>query len=412
MSIEIQNVQRLRAYVEPDGSLGVDHSGTMGDFIDIPAIEGTITPLTDEESLPTNTVKQSKDDYSIEARGKLTCKLSFDMFLAGTGVAANASTSAVQGPLGLLLKTVMGGESLAMGSAVATDTSATVIDVTATQGSRFSAGTAIAIPFSGAMQARELKTVATDTLTTKIAFTGTPAVAAVVYRAATYYLTENPLTSLQFVLEGAGASDRWSMRGMQCTSIRFNVVPGQLPTVSFEFTGTAWSNLGAGTLAVGSVTNSVPFAVQDSQLLVQTVGTSTYSGAEVHASAIELTPNIAYVPATSPGGSETVYRWVRTRNAPTISGSFTTFFEDLAWYTARDNRTTKNVALQIGNAVPSSTLGTVLVTAPRVQILNVQRVADGVGIAGQQVSWKGMIDSDATDQTTELRKSAFRIHLW
>ncbi|GAG52624.1 unnamed protein product, partial [marine sediment metagenome] len=37
----IQLVQRMRAYLEPNGSLGTDHTGTLGDFWDLPFIEGT-----------------------------------------------------------------------------------------------------------------------------------------------------------------------------------------------------------------------------------------------------------------------------------------------------------------------------------------------------------------------------------
>lgn len=413
MSIEVQNIQRLRMYVEPNGSFAVNASGTLGSFTDVPFIEGTATAELMQEMLPTNVAQQFMDAYSLEALGKQSCKLSIQLFLASTGVAANATTSSVQGPLGMLLKNVMGGESLAMGSAVASAPTTTGFVATATQGSRFSAGTAVAVPnAAGTLEARELKTVSTDTLTTKLAFSAAPSVAAIAYRSATYYLTEDPNTSFQFVLEGAEADDRWVLQGMQCTSLKFEFPPGQLPKITFEFTGTTWANLGSGSIAVASYVNSVAYAVMDSQLLVQTVGTSTYTGAEVYASAIELTPNIAFVAATAPGGSETVYRWRRTRAAPALSGNFTTFYEDLTWFTARDNRTTKNIAYQIGNSVPTSNAGTMLFTVPNVQVTNVQRVADGVGLAGQRVEFKARLDSDATDQTTELRRSTFRFHIW
>jgi hypothetical protein len=412
MSIEVNNVQRLRLYVEPAGSFAVAHEGTLGDFSDVPFIEGTANAELMQDMLPANLAQQFLDGYALELLGKQSNKFTFQMFLAGTGVAANGSTSAVSGPLGTILKNVMGGETLAMGSAIATATSASQFDVTATQGSRFSAGVGIAVPINGAMHARELKTVATDTLSTKIALPSTPSVAAVVYRAATYYLTENPDTSFQVVLEGAEADDRWVLRGMQVTSIRFELQPGQTPKVTFEMTGTTWANLGAGSLAVASYLNTVAYAIQDSQLLVQTVGTNTYSGAEIHASTIEFNPNLAFVPVTSPGGSETVYRWRRGRSAPVLSGEWVSPYEDTSWFSARDNRTTKHVAYQIGNSVPTANLGTMLITVPRAQITDVQRVADGNGLAGQKVAFKAGLDSDATDQTTELRRSAFRVHLW
>ena len=43
MAIQLNRLKRLRVYEEPSGSFAVDNSGTPGDFLDIPFIEGSIS---------------------------------------------------------------------------------------------------------------------------------------------------------------------------------------------------------------------------------------------------------------------------------------------------------------------------------------------------------------------------------
>jgi hypothetical protein len=91
-----------------------------------------------------------------------------------------------------------------------------------------------------------------------------------------------------------------------------------------------------------------------------------------------------------------------------IAGSFTIPYEAQTWFTSRASRTDHAVALQIGS---TTTSGGVLLTAPTAQITDVQK-ADAGGIDSQQVSWKGRLDGDITSATTEIHRSAFRIHLF
>ena len=92
---------------------------------------------------------------------------------------------------------------------------------------------------------------------------------------------------------------------------------------------------------------------------------------------------------------------------PPVEGSFTTFFQDYTWFTARSSKTDINIAYQMGQAAGS----TVVITAPTVQIVNPQRVADGNQLAGQAVAFKGRRDTDTGASTTALAKSPTRIHL-
>ena len=88
-------------------------------------------------------------------------------------------------------------------------------------------------------------------------------------------------------------------------------------------------------------------------------------------------------------------------------GQFTTPFEDLTWFNHRDSKTDLGVMYVAGVAGGS----TLALSAPTVQALNPQRIADAGGIAAQTVDWKGRRDLDVGSSTGDISKSPFRIHL-
>jgi hypothetical protein len=92
---------------------------------------------------------------------------------------------------------------------------------------------------------------------------------------------------------------------------------------------------------------------------------------------------------------------------PAVEGSVTTYFDGLGWFQARDARTEKALFYTMGQAAGSA----IVISAPTVQIINPQRVADANSIAGQSFSFKGRRDTDTGASTTALAKSPVRIHL-
>ena len=53
-----------------------------------------------------------------------------------------------------------------------------------------------------------------------------------------------------------------------------------------------------------------------------------------------------------------------------------------------------------------------MISAPTVQIVNPQRVADGSQIAAETIAWKARRDTDVGSSVTEIAKSPFRIHFF
>jgi hypothetical protein len=193
---------------------------------------------------------------------------------------------------------------------------------------------------------------------------------------------------------------------------------GGLPMVKFQFTFADWDQAdGAATagdlvgpvLAAATYINTNTLVLADSELRMQANGTSTLAaGTLLGASTIEFNPAVAYATPRSPKGVNNVIQAVRIHQAPVIAGSFVLPYEDQKFFNLRDARTRSGLWLQIGS-LPS--FGSVLISAPSVQVTNVQRVNAG-GVQAQKVDWVGLLDEDTTAESGQeaIAKAAFRMH--
>ena len=117
MSIEVHSVQRIRVFTEV--TFGADSSSSIASFTDLPIVEGSATVTLTRDELDPGQLVQSRLEGRERVLGKRSATLSFQLNLAPTGTAAGSAVAAVQGGLGLLLKNVMGGETLGTGSTAA-----------------------------------------------------------------------------------------------------------------------------------------------------------------------------------------------------------------------------------------------------------------------------------------------------
>jgi hypothetical protein len=420
MSIELHAVQRIR-FISEGSAFAVDKSGDpgIGDFTDLPIREGSAQLTLTRDSLDPQQLVQSRLEYRKEVLGKRSATLAFTLNLAPTGVAANASTIAVSGATQTLLGIVCGATRTGVaGSTSAAGSSASVINVATGHGTRFVAGSAMGwVNASGVLETREVESVSTDAVTLKHAFSGSPANSDPLYNCTTVYMTEDPATSLQFAVQGAEDQDQWLLLGGQAVGgIQVAIDPsGQaLPSITVNMTFANWLDVAEMESAFGGIgtatyTNYEPIVGHAGELRVFTVGAPTLNTSSlVHCSALAFAPAISYVPVTSHSGTNTVFRWRAARAAPPCEGSWTSPYQDLTWWTARNNRTDKAVFFQMGTAAGS----TVMISAPTVQIVNPQRVADGSQIAAETIAWKARRDTDVGSAVTEIAKSPFRIHFF
>lgn len=416
MSIEVHAVQRAKVYVE--GTFGADSSASLASFTDLPIREGSAQMTLTIDSLDPQQNVQSRVEYREEVLGKRSATLTFTLNLAPTGVAAGNGIVSVASGLGILLKAALGGEWLDQGTTCTTGSSATAVKATDTgAAAQFPAGGVLGwVNSSSILEVREIESVSGNTITLKHALSGSPANNDVLYNAATYYMTEDPSQSLAMWVAGRETQDQWLLTGGQVVggfTVAIDPSGAALPSVTFNMTFARWfsqAEMASPAASIGNATytHHSPIVGHAGEFRVWTVGASTLStSTRVHASAIAYTPKVAFVPVTSPSGTNTVYRWRASRAAPPVEGSFTTVFEDLTWWTARGNKTDHDVQYTMGQTAGS----TVVLSAPTVQIVNPQRVADGQGLAAQTIAWKGRRDTDVGSSTSALAKSPFRIHL-
>ena len=415
MSIEVSAVQRIRVITEAAGSFATDQTGSLGSFVDVPAMEGTATVALGQEMLDPAYAQQHKDGRVTHILGRKSCSLSFSVPLASTGTAAASGISAVQGALGLLLAATMGGEDLGAGTTIS-DAGVADTDFDVASATGLTAGTAMGVLVGTTTEWRVIENIATLNVTPKLNFSASPSNGAVVNSCATYYLKQDPDTSLQFAVYGAEQDDRWLLQGCQLQSMTLEVTSGQIPKITFTFSGATWT-YGASTstpitgsaIATATYSNVSPVAAVSGVYYQQTAGTATYSAStsRLDVSQEAWSPAMAYVPQTSPTGVQTVLRWVRNRVNPVVSFTFNVPYQDTTWFAVRDAKTVKAFVRQFGSGTAGST---VLIEIPSAQVVDVQRVDDG-GLAYQTVSCAAGLDTDIASNTGDQSFSPLRFHL-
>lgn len=415
MSIEVQAVQRIRAFSE--ATFGADSSASIGSFTDLPIIEGTAQMTLTRDELDPGQLVQHIDEGRERVLGKRSATLTFQMNLAPTGTAAASGVTSITSPLGMLLKAIMGGQALAAGTTAGVGSTAT--SIVCTLGTPWEAGSLIGWANSaGVVEWREVESRSSNTLTLKRGFSGSPASTNALYNTAMYYFTAHPDESLAMLVEGLESDDRWLLTGGQATggfTIAIDVTGGTIPRATFTLTFARWydstetASSITGTLGTATYTATNPIVGETGIFEVWTVGAPTFSTTQaIHVSAMTWEPHVAFGPYTSPSGINTVKRWIKTRNTDSpVQGSFTMPYESATWWTARNNRSDLAVQYVAGVAAGSA----VILSAPTVQPLNPQRVADAAGLAAQTIMWKGRRDIDVGSSTNDPAKSPFRIFL-
>jgi hypothetical protein len=420
MTVHITNVQRARVYDE--GNFATDGTtASIANFKDLPFIEGTMSVTLEEPMETPGHVQQHMDAQPLKVALPKRAKASFEINLAGLGLASGGPRA--QSALGLLLKVGLGCEVLSTGTAITTGASTTSLPTSDASGLDKGAAIAVATGTGGRLEMREIKDVSTNTLTLKHATTNSAANSSTVYAAATYTASTPAGTgiadSLQLLIEGLEPQDRFLLLGGQVESVTFSFANGAIAKMTWNWKFANWldSTDTGGTitaaLAHATYSNTVPVVIKDSELRIYTAGTTSISGTEMNAAEYEITLNLSYTEHMAPGGTNNIVRYVRQRAVPFVSGAFTIPLEDLTWWDAKAAKTVYSFSLQLGSSPTATTGGGVLITAPAIQITDVQK-ADMNGISGVRVSWEGTIDSDITSPTAndDLHIAAFRIHLF
>ncbi len=422
MTIYADKPKRLRIFEEPNGSHGTDHSGTLGDFLACPFIDGTMKYELHEDPIDPGHALQHMDDANVEQLLPKFATASFDMNLETFTARAGNDTAAPQSALGRLLKIIMGGEHLGTGQSVSSATGTTVTQDSAT-GLRRGGMIACTTGTGGRLEAREVKDISSATATVKHAFSGTPS--GVSYNGATYYLggtDGSQTTSLQAIIEGLLPTERFGLFGGVPQGLTFSPMgPGGFARITTNWRFSDWqkadgagmsADLDSGVLTRSTYTNHQARVIRDSEFRKQVNGTTTI-GPIVKVQQVRFTPAIAYELHQGPDGFNTVYQGVRVPGGAAMV-EFDIAHEDFTWLDHKTAVDTIGCWFQIGSTAAG---GGILLSFPTLQVVDVQPQS-GSAITGITVKCKLRCDgdTDAADVLAtsdyNLAVSQFRVHLF
>jgi len=415
VTIEVHALSRISVLQEADTDFASDLTSS-GTYLDVPIVEGSAEMTLTTEQVRPETLQQFLDAQPTNVLGPKSASMTFEVHLHPTGVAgtdAQATVDATDTAIVLLLKTVLGGVSGANNGTTVDDAAPTASSFDVADTTDLDLGGALGwVNGDGRLEVREIEQVSSSTVTLKQAYSAAPADDDVLYASTTVYLTEDPDTSLQFQVQGAEQDDRWLLLGGQLESMSLTTELGQLPRVSMTIQFADWiygddanTDLTGSELVAADYANFDPVAFFDSEFLAQVVNNSTRQ--IIDAPTFEVSPNISYVPVSSPSGTNNIARWRRTRSVPAVNFNFTTYFENFSWFDARDNRDLYHFQVQVGGSGGGGS--SVTITVPTAQVTNAQRVA-AEDLAGTRVESESQLDQGCSNQGLEIRRSAFRIH--
>lgn len=424
-SYEVEQLRRLRVAIEAAGSFAVDQTGSPANFQDVPFTESSLQAKRLQEQTWPKTQKQTLDNYELEVLGRKSCTVAMTTALSGSGVLQDGSQTAtsqfpvntgtgVKWWLAMMMATVMGGyrqESSAKNAQtqVQAGSTTTTINVTATHGTRFTAGGFIACVVSGRIEMREVLSVATDAISVKIAFSGTPSNGSAVYTGPTFYYTQNPTSTLQLWDESAHDYKRFWYGGLQGGfTLDTKVGTDSIPMIGWQLGGPRWVKMPNAAMASATYGNYSLAHDGDYEFLVATVGSTTRTQQPVAEAQFTATPQYQQITGGGATSVESIVRQIRMRKVPFTLG-FSSYWDNITdFYAGQSARTAYNLTLQIG----SSTAGPCfLLTAPTSQV----KVPEDKAVSGP-VEGMGLMatlrnDSALGDGTGGLLDSPFRLHV-
>ena len=420
MTVQVSALGRTR--IAAEAAFAVDESGTPANFLDLPIVEnsGTFVPLI--EHLEPELQQQYLHSYanSKMVLAKKSSTLALTTYLAGTGAPQDGNNAwSTTWALGRMLAALMGaayqGTPQAAATAVTAGSTTTSVNVTASHGNTLGApggAYAVRIQSTGLYEAREILSVTANAVVPKVAHSAAPVTGEPIIWATTFGLTNNLagfLSTLQFLIEGAESGDEYVGLGMQGT-MSIDITQGQIAKLSTQLTGASWVRSSA-SLAAATITDFSPIAHMTSELILGT-GTITASQTRnvVSHSSSTWTPGLANLAVTSPEGpaSSGIIGWKRARGRA-ITGQVQVY-DDTAtnWITADANRTDLALFQQVG----MTTSGIVLLSAPTIQLSVVPPRTPANDLYGFLVSWAGRNDEAIAAPSTDVQRSAFRVHIF
>ena len=229
--------------------------------------------------------------------------------------AASVPTGASEPPLWVIMKALMGGQSVFAGSLCAGVPTINTTDVTAAQGGRFPEGQICLITGSSGLQPVRVLTRVTDTLSFYPNLASIPAVGAVIINLPTWYLTRTNTQSLR--LRYAHATDsayQWEFVG-GTGNFELKVARGELAQISVDLSFASYTGPTAQGLSVTHVADTMddPFTSRSMQAYLQPITTLTRVEYPIESCNVKIVQSNK-LQETLSGGTEGYRSVARTEN--------------------------------------------------------------------------------------------------
>lgn len=410
-------IARLRVLRDNWATASVDGTGTIGNLLDVRVMEAE--PTLGLATFRDQRVVARLTERPLDSIGFKSGGLQLTGHLVSTGTAADASTAVPTTTLwDAILYAIAGGSETpgtgGQGSLVAAGTSVQQIDVTASQGARFSEGSIVLVETgvsTGLYQAARVQSVSTDTLVFAVDLSFTPSVGArVLNTRVVYEANTTGDETLQFLWEGEDRDDIWLLMGCFCGDLQISWQSGQELTWSTTITAADWEHddniatpQGGSALASATHTGSGPVIAKAGNAVF---GPNTGAGSTRVTPAIDaftFTPNLTRQVIESLNGVNGIGGHERVRAEPaTLVVELP--FTDETYHDARDARTEYYFMAQAQNVGGS----TVVLECPSLQIVNVEKFLRN-GLRYLRLTCMCREDSTITSPATGVETATWRL---
>lgn len=364
------------------------------------------------------TLKIRPFDPNAPVRGNKTCTAKVGYYLqpATTVLTAGATADTdAAAPLRILMRCILGGESVFAGSDVAAASSSSAFDVTAGHGSRFPEGQIILVDTAAnaTFAPARVLTRVTDALTCYPALSATPTVGGDIRNTYTWYVTRTNTKSLSLGLSSAQDSSRqWRLQGLT-GGVEFSFERNALAMATFDLKGASWAGPSALSISTSHAadTMAAPLACRSAVVFLQATTTTTRVAYSIDAFKVTVKPGNAHIESlTSTEGVRGVYR----------SEGLLESFADIELTTPADSdhdtwwaaKTELTCMLSILVEVTGGGQRYIVVDAPRCVIIQKPKSVKGAGNLDKHVIMlRCLLDTSTTGtlDNEQLAESALRI---
>lgn len=245
-----------------------------------------------------DTLKSALVNRDPDVLGYKTCQSSLPFDARALASRVNDVATPTRPWQGVPLFGLLGGESLHAGSKIVAGSTATVLNVTATHGARFSPGDGILVTVAGTNEFAVVKSITTDALTLMFALSAVPSVGADVFACTSYFPTDTNINTLTFQHARAqNAASQWTHN--MCTgSMSIDAPRDGMLGFSVSLNGGNWVGPSAQSIVTteASQTMSAPLANVRAFQLLQPLATTTRTHVPFEQLAFTVEPGMVLVP--------------------------------------------------------------------------------------------------------------------